>query len=164
MQLNLIRPAKSSAKPPRFLGRQEGFTFVEVMVGVAIISIASLAVYYMFIMGSELMYEQLHRRIAFEKAVSRLEEIKYLVDKNHEIPRHLAGAFSDIISANGSGEFDDLVAQVSVSITESEVKNPLPDPSEPDFMEPAFYEVSIVYDWEEESGREYDVKINTRID
>ena len=142
---------------------QSGFTFVEVMVGIAIVSIASLAVYYMFVYGNELMEEQYHRKMAMEKAVSRIEEIAFLTKKEMSVPQHLVGEFDEILFEAGSGEMDDIVARVNVTVTESDVRNPYPNPSNPNFLAPAYFEVSVTYNWEEQSGRDYDVQIKTRV-
>lgn len=132
-----------------------GFTLIELMMAVIIVSISIVALYYMYVQGSVLLEEQFHRRLALEKARNRMELLKYLERTNDDNPGHVP------LSAREQGvEF--LVrpdtAEGTVGIEAHYVVDVESSPGGQSLYET----VTVTYTWEEPSGRGFEVKLVSR--
>lgn len=128
----------------RRLHQNKGFTLIELFVAWLILTITGLVLYYMFNQGQVLMLEQEHREKVFEAAQKRMTVYKLLSDQKHietgtfrgteriEVeeadPEHSAPALN--ITANWTTRI-----QATTDL----------------------YEIEITYNWEELSGREYNI-------
>ncbi len=131
-----------------------GFTLIELMMAILIVSISIAALYYMYVQGKVLLEEQFHRRLALEKARNKMEWLKYLERTNENNPGHVP------LNAREHGvEF--LVrpdtANGTVGIVAQYVVDVEPSPGGQSLYET----VSVIYSWEEPSGREYEVKLTS---
>ncbi|UCE66974.1 MAG: prepilin-type N-terminal cleavage/methylation domain-containing protein [Candidatus Zixiibacteriota bacterium] len=133
-------------------GDQKGLTLIEIMVGLLVIGISILAMYIMFINGREMITEQYHRRIALEKARALMEDMQYSSRKLGSVPTSFRGAEEDTLVA-GEGR-DPIFAERTVTVEHSpqiDIRTGYP----------YYSEVSVVYEWEELSGREYRVELRS---
>jgi len=127
------------------LNHNRGFTLVELMVSVIIVSISVVALYYMFLQGHTLMIEQEHRRIAFEKARERLvlEEVKYYSAEEEFFSE--TESFDDfLVDPDIEQEFEGVPATYTV-------QKILDDNNVPT--------VIVIYNWVAFSGRDYEVAL-----
>jgi prepilin-type N-terminal cleavage/methylation domain-containing protein len=131
---------------------QKGLTLVEVMVSLLIVSLSVLAMYTMFINGLDLIREQEHRKVVAELAKSRLEACSYAALIVDTVPRNLGGSYEDVI-VFPSDEQVGIFANCEVIVAHSTEINI-------NTGKPYYSEVSIRYDWEELSGREYDMEFH----
>ena len=77
--------------------RQDGFTLIEMMFALMIISISVLALYEMFNQGSGMLIEQTHQRMALERAEAHMELLQYWASKDDSIPLTLAGTYREYL-------------------------------------------------------------------
>jgi len=126
------------------LNYSRGFTLVELMVSLIIVSISIIALYYMFLQGHTLMIEQNHRRTAFEKAKQKLieQEVRYY-SNNYETGVETGEDFL--------AEPDEEIEFQGVSASYSVTKILDPDNDVPF--------VTVTYTWTESSGRDYEVTL-----
>lgn len=131
---------------------QKGLTLIEVMVGLVVIGISVLAMYIMFINGREMIMEQYHRRLALEKARELMEDMQYNKKKLGIVPESYRGTEEDILVPEEGRE--EIVAERTVTVQYSpqiDLKT----------GQPYYSEVTVVYEWEELSGREYRIELRS---
>jgi hypothetical protein len=97
---------------------EAAFGLIELMVGVLIIAISVIALYEMFIQGTQMLTEERHRGKAVELAVARMENLKSFHVICDTIPMRYAGRFEEYIVPE-DGEEQPLVAYCTVTITRS---------------------------------------------
>lgn len=131
---------------------QKGLTLIEVMVGLLVIGISILAMYIMFINGREMIAEQYHRRIALEKARAVMEDMQYSRRELGKVPESFRGTDEDTLVAGEDRE--PIMAERTVTVDYSQQIDIRTG-------EPYYSEVSVVYEWEELSGREYRVELRS---
>jgi len=124
---------------------QRGFTLVELMLGLLVVSISAIALYQMFITGNEMIVEQYHRRIALEKAQGHMEEIRFYKTELDSIPRKLAGRYSEELIPSNEDQVG-IEAEYQITIDRS--------PELDRRGIPIYSIVTLRYQWEERSGRQ----------
>ncbi|MCP4583846.1 MAG: type II secretion system protein [candidate division Zixibacteria bacterium] len=125
------------------LRRNTGFTLIELMVSIIIMSIAGGVLYYMFNQGQALSIEEEHRRLALGLAQNRMAAFKLLSD-NEVVPVGSINGEEYLIPPDNE---DDNISGIMASYTiEIEEENGL-------------YTVSVVYEWNEHSGLENHVML-----
>ena len=132
---------------------EAGYNLVELMIAVFIITISVVALYEMFIQGSQMLTEERHRAKEVELAVARMENLKSFHVVCDTIPRRYAGRFEEYIVLE-DGQEQPLVADCTVTITPSRSRqaNGLPN----------YSHVSVEYVWtERESGRSQKVEFQS---
>jgi prepilin-type N-terminal cleavage/methylation domain-containing protein len=128
---------------------QRGLTLIEVMVALLIIGISVLALYIMFINGKEMITEQYHRRVALEKARALMEDMEYSRGELGRVPDSFRGT-EEVVLVDGDDR-EEITADQIVTVDYS--------PELDDEGNPFYNAVSVVYEWEELSGREYRVEL-----
>lgn len=131
---------------------QKGLTLIEIMVGLIVIGISILALYIMFINGREMITEQYHRRLALEKARELMEDMQYNKKKLGVVPESFRGSDEEILVPGDDRE--EIMAERTVTV----------EPSiqiDEKTGQPYYSEVSVVYEWEELSGREYRIELRS---
>lgn len=128
---------------------QRGLTLIEVMVGLIIIGISVLALYIMFINGKELITEQEHRQLALEKARAVMEDMQYTRLRLGRVPASFAGSDDEVLVEGDDRE--EIKATRTVTVEYS--------PQIDDQGNPYVNEVTVLYEWEELSGRDYHIKL-----
>jgi prepilin-type N-terminal cleavage/methylation domain-containing protein len=133
--------------------REGGFTLIELMFGILIVSIAVLALYQMFISGTQMITEEYHRRLALEKAQAKMELAKYYETVRDTVPQNIAGTFQEeLIPPQGNNE-DGIMADYTITVTPSDVR---------DRNGLAIYSaVRLTYTWEEWSHRQQSIVLQT---
>jgi prepilin-type N-terminal cleavage/methylation domain-containing protein len=132
-----------------------GFTLIELMMAVIIVSISIVALYYMYVQGKVLLEEQFHRRLALEKAQNRMELLKYLERTNDDNPGHVPFSARErgvefLVRPDTAEGTVGIVAQYEVDVESSPGGQSL------------YETVTVTYTWEEPSGREFEVKLVSR--
>jgi len=133
-------------------GDQKGLTLIEISVGLLIIGISVLAMYIMFINGREMITEQYHRRVVLEKARALMEDMQYSRREKGKVPESFRGTEIDTVVAGDDRE--PIMAERTVTVEYSQqidIKTGYP----------YYSEVSVLYEWEELSGREYHVELRS---
>jgi len=133
---------------------EAGFNLIELMVGVLVIAISTLALYEMFIQGTRMLREESHRNAALEKAVGRMETMKAYRLSCDTVPRMLSGRFEEYIVPEG-GDEEPLAADVYVDVTHSSSRqqNGMPNNSI----------VIVEYKWREpETNREQKIEFHAK--
>jgi len=133
---------------------QGGLTLIELLVAMVVISISILAFYQMFITGNMLITEQYERRTALEKAQAWMERMKYYENELDTVPRSFARAFTDTIVAPDE-EHEGLWAECQIDVKHSTEKDP-------ETGIPYYSNVSVTYQWEARSGREYTIELRSK--
>jgi prepilin-type N-terminal cleavage/methylation domain-containing protein len=133
--------------------RQGGFTLVELMFGILIVSIAVLALYQMFISGNQMITEEYHRREALQKAQAIMELAKYYETVRDTVPQNIAGTFQEqLIPPMGDNE-EGIQAEYTLTVVPSSVR---------DRNGVAIYSaVCLTYNWVEFSGKEESIVLQT---
>lgn len=110
------------------------------MCAIIILSIAVVALYYMFNQGQVLLMEQAHRRLAFEKAQRRMAIFKLLKDQQPtSIPYGTTSGSDDLIDPDEQNESPGLTADYELTVVDST----------------KYIFVKLEYSWTEQSGRQY---------
>lgn len=122
------------------LRNNRGVSLLEVMCAIIILSIAVVALYYMFNQGQVLLMEQAHRRLAFEKAQRRMAIFKLLKDQQPtSIPYGTTSGSDDLIDPDEQNESPGLTADYELTVVDST----------------KYIFVKLEYSWTEQSGRQY---------
>jgi prepilin-type N-terminal cleavage/methylation domain-containing protein len=122
---------------------QGGFTFIEVMFSVLIITISVLALYEMIVQGNTMLTFQRHKRLALEKAQEHLELMQYWSSQTDTVPRRFEGAYEEVLVPGDPNDatVKDIKANYKITITYS---------SQVDKRgKPYYSDVSINYKWKE---------------
>lgn len=136
---------------PRYRN-QRGLTLIEVSVGLVVVGISVLAMYIMLINGREMIVEQYHRRLALEKARSIIEDMQYSKREIGRVPTSFRGTDIDTLVSSEDDSREPILADVTVDVEYSPQVNIRTG-------EPYYSLVSVLYEWEELSGREYHVEL-----
>ncbi len=134
-------------------GRSSGFTLVELMFGVVVVSIAVLALYQMFITGTLMITQEYHRRAGLEKAQAKMEMARFFKTQLDTVPRNLSGTFSEMLIPPEEGEHDGIEAEYTIIVTPSSelTRNGLP----------VYSSIVLNYTWVEKSGKEQKIVLQT---
>lgn len=127
---------------------QKGLTLIEVMVGLIIVGVSSLAMYIMFINGREMIAEQQHRRVALELARELMEDMQYSRKELGKVPESFRG--SDEVVLIVGEDREEITAERTVTVEYSQQ-------IDSNTGKPYYSVVRVIYEWEELSGREYHV-------
>lgn len=127
---------------------------VEMMVALIVISLSVLAVYQMFITGRELIIEQYQRRYALEKAEAWMERMKYYENELDTVPLDFRRSFVDTLVPPGD-EHVGLWARCIIDVEHSTERDPASGM-------PYYSTVSVAYEWEALSGREYHIQLMSK--
>jgi prepilin-type N-terminal cleavage/methylation domain-containing protein len=135
---------KSKMKITPNSGRTGGFTLVELMFGVVVVSIAVLALYQMFVTGTLMITQEYHRRAALEKAQAKMEMARFFKTQLDTVPRNLSGTFAEELIPPGEGDKDGIEAEYTILVTPSAElsRNGLP----------IYSSVVLTYKWVEKWG------------
>lgn len=133
-------------------GSQKGLTLIEIMVALIIIAMSVMAMYIMFINGTEMIAEQHHRRIALERARAIMEDMNYNRKENGVVPIIFRGSDIDTLVAS-SDDHVGIIAEYTVTVDHSEIDS--------DTGFPYYSLVSVIYEWEELSGRPYHIELRS---
>ena len=127
------------------LRRNSGFTLIELMVSIIIMTISGAALYYMYVQGQTMIIEEDHRRDGYELAQKRMASYKLLNDNDEIDPGTYTGSELLIPSEDQDDDDDEsgITANYTVEITEEDL----------------VYRVSIRYSWVELSGLENSVRV-----
>jgi hypothetical protein len=123
------------------------------MIALIVISLSVLAVYQMFITGRELIVEQYQRRFAVERAEAWMERMKYYENELDTVPLDFGRTFVDTLIPP-SDEHIGIWAECTIDVEHSSERNPATGM-------PYFSAVSVRYEWEAPSGREYSVELRS---
>jgi prepilin-type N-terminal cleavage/methylation domain-containing protein len=132
---------------------KNGFTLVELMFALVIISISVVALFEMFAQGSQLITEEYHRRIGLEKAQAKMEAMKYFETELDSVPRHMAGTYREELLPPEHGQEAGIEAEYTIHIDPSLHVNRSGVPLN--------YLVWIEYNWTERSGKRQNVTFHT---
>jgi prepilin-type N-terminal cleavage/methylation domain-containing protein len=122
------------------LHNNHGVSLLEVMSAIIILSIAVVALYYMFNQGQVLLIEQSHRRLALEKAQQRMSIFKLLKDQRPtDIPYGTSSGTDFLIEPDDNDESPGLAADYELTVIDST----------------KYIFVKLEYNWTERSGRQY---------
>ena len=127
---------------------------VEMMIALIVISLSILAVYQMFITGRSLIVEQYHRRYALERAEAWMEKMKYYENELGIVPLDFNKSFQDTL-VPASDEHVGIWAECVIGVEHSSETDPVTGV-------PYFSTVSVTYDWQALSGREYNITLMSR--
>jgi len=131
-----------------------GLSLVELMIALVVISVSALAFYQMFITGKMLITEQYQRRTALERAQAWMEKMKYYENELDTVPRYFNKVFDDTLVV-GDDEHQPLFAECRIQVSHSSERDP-------DTNVPYYSNVSVKYEWEAASGREYQIELRSR--
>jgi prepilin-type N-terminal cleavage/methylation domain-containing protein len=132
---------------------KHGFSLVELMIGVLIVSIGVIALYQMFIVGSQLINEEYHRRLGLERAQALMEAANYYPNRGEKVPQSMAGTFSDELVPPSSDPGDEgITARYTMTVTYSQDMFP-------SSSQPVYSQVTIDYFWIEPTGREQRIQM-----
>lgn len=131
-------------------GSQKGLTLIEIMVALIIIAMSVMAMYIMFINGTEMIAEQHHRRIALERARAIMEDMNYNRKENGVVPITFRGSEIDTLVSSNDDHVG-IIAEYTVTVDHSEIDS--------DTGFPYYSLVSVIYEWEELSGRPYHIEL-----
>ena len=131
---------------------QKGLTLIEIMVGLLVIGISILVMYIMFINGREMITEQYHRRVALERGRALMEDMQYSSRELGKVPTSFRGTEEDTLVTGDDRET--IFAERTVTVEYSQQIDIRTG-------HPYYSEVSILYEWEELSGREYRVELRS---
>ncbi len=123
------------------------------MVALVVISISVLAVYQMFITGRALIVEQYERRYALERAEAWMEKMKYYENELDTVPLDFARSFVDTLVPS-SDEHVGIMAECVIDVEHSNERDP-------GTGIPYYSTVSVTYEWESLSGREYSIELRS---
>ena len=129
--------------------RNNGFTLVELMFAVVIISISVLAVYQMFVQGSQMINEEYHRRLGLERAQAHIEIAGSYITLLDSIPRNLSGVYNEELVPPVPGYHDGIDATYNLRITHGQNRHASGVPSK--------NLVEVSYAWTEKSGRDQNI-------
>lgn len=135
-------------------GGQLGLTLVELMIALVVISLSVLAVYQMFITGTELISEQYYRQYALQRAQSWMERMHYYETEYDTVPRGLSGTYIDTLVAE-SDEHVSVLARCTVEIEHSDEADPITGV-------PYYSDVRVLYEWAAPSGRDYNIELRSK--
>jgi hypothetical protein len=118
---------------------------MELMIAALIMGISTLAMYFMFNQGQELNLEQEHRRIVFEKAQAQLAVFKAMAD-NGVIYTGTNNGSEDIVRAGMPRDPLEIPLRARFTVQVNAI-------------EQLVFRIKIQYQWEERSGRDYQITI-----
>jgi prepilin-type N-terminal cleavage/methylation domain-containing protein len=133
---------------------EHGFSLIELMVGILIVTIGVVALYQMFIVGNQLIIEEYHRRLALERAQAVMEGMNYYPNKGEAVPLSLAGIHHEDLVPPSRGDLDGIQGTCRITISHS-------SDYFPHSSRPVYSRVGIVYSWTEKSGREQSIKMES---
>lgn len=133
---------------------RNGFSLVELMVGVLMVSIGVLALYQMFVVGTQLVTEEYHRRLGLEKAQAKMEAASYYTNQGKVVPSTMAGTFEEYLISPTGDDDDGIQAVYTMTVTPSSDLFPYNG-------QPVYSHVTIVYSWEEKSGKEQKIMLQS---
>jgi len=125
------------------LGKNKGFTLIEIMISLVIMAISIVALHYMFHQGQILIMEQDHRRIALHLAQKRITAYKLLSDRKAIVPGRYSGEEYLISPDDEDTEDAELAAEYTTIIEEID----------------DYYKVKVTYNWTELSDRDYSITL-----
>jgi prepilin-type N-terminal cleavage/methylation domain-containing protein len=137
------------------MNSNKGFTLIELMFAIVIIAISVLAVYQMFIQGSQMITEEYHRRMALEKAQEKIEIAKSYRSFCDTVPRNLSGTFSEQLADPEPGQEEGIIATYIIKVEHSADRNATGVP----YMST----VTVTYEWAERTGRLLSFKLKTHV-
>jgi prepilin-type N-terminal cleavage/methylation domain-containing protein len=141
-------------KPRITPNRENGFSLVELMVGVIVVSISVLALYEMFVTGSQMITEEYHRRIALEKAQAKMETARFFKTELDTVPRNMSGTFTEDLTVPEEGQDEAIPVEYTITVTHST------ELSRSSGL-PVYSEVHLIYQWEERSGKVQVIEFRT---
>lgn len=133
---------------------QLGLTLIELMIALIVISLSVLAVYQMFITGSELISEQYYRQYALERAQSWMERMQYYESKLDTVPQNFGRAFIDTL-VHESGDHVGILANCRINVEHSDKVDPV-------YGVPYYSWVTVEYQWLAPSGRDYRIELQSK--
>ena len=131
-----------------------GFTLIEVMVGVLIVSIAVLAIYQMFITGTLMITEEYHRRLALEKAQAVMELASYYKTQCDSVPGSMAGTHVEQLVPPEGDDDDGIQAEYTVTVIHSSDRDPHNG-------QPIYSHVIVDYRWQEKSLKQQSIMLQS---
>jgi prepilin-type N-terminal cleavage/methylation domain-containing protein len=131
-----------------------GFSLVELMVGILIVSIGVLALYQMFVVGSQLITEEYHRRLGLERAQALMEGVNYYPTQGEPVPVELSGTHHEILVPGSEGDDDGIQGSYTMVVVHSSDLYPYSS-------QPIYSDVSILYSWVEKSGRHQSIRLQS---
>lgn len=134
---------------------QRGMSLVELMIALIVVGVSVLAFYQMFITGSELVTEQYYRRAALERAQGWMEKMKYYENEFDTVPRFFIRTFTDTLVAPDA-EHEGQMATCKIDVVHSTTER------DPETNIPYYSTVSVLYQWEAPSGREYHIELRSK--
>jgi hypothetical protein len=131
---------------------RDGFSLVELMVGILFITISILALYQMFITGTTLMKEEYHRSIGFKKAQAKMELLQAYQVAADSIPERLAGVVREQLLPSESDELPiPAVCRTTIQGSAERLDGGLP-----------YYTlVKVEYSWTEHSGHQQKIELKS---
>lgn len=141
------------AKGINSIRNQRGYTLIELMFAIVIIAISVLALYQMYITGTTIMTEEKHRRAGLENAQAIMEEMQFYALKYDSIPRNMSGYRCEDLVPAEEGQRRAIQGCATLEIRHSmdrDVDN-----------KPLYSHVRLLYEWEERSGREQRLELQS---
>jgi prepilin-type N-terminal cleavage/methylation domain-containing protein len=139
-----MKQANTSVNSAKLSARQ-GYTLVELMVAILVISISVLALYQMLISGKTLIQEENHRRVALERVQYHMERLKFIESDSGYVPVRYAGNFVEELIPAAPGQEDGIQEEHTIHIEPSQERDQK--------NKPIYSHVAIELSWLERSGR-----------
>ena len=137
------------------MNSEKGYTLVELMFAVVIISISVLAVYQMFIQGNQMISEAYHREQAFLNAQEKINIASAYRAVCDTIPRSLTGTFTEPLYHSDEENPDAILATYYLRVEHSRALNLA--------GKPCMSTISILYQWVEPNGNELHIELKANV-
>ncbi len=124
---------------------EQGYTLIELMVGLIIIAISVLALYEMFLQGTRMINDEYDRQEALNHAYNYVEKLAPYVQICDTIPRNLSGHFQEYLYPEVEG-VDPILVDYTIDISFSNDRR--------EDGVPQFSHVEMDYRWVSRTGRE----------
>jgi prepilin-type N-terminal cleavage/methylation domain-containing protein len=131
-----------------------GFSLVELMVGVIVVSIGVYALVEMFSTGSTMITEEYHRRIGLEKAQAKMEMASFFKTELDTVPIGMSGTFHEDLIPPEEGQDEAIRAEYTILVTHST------ELSRSSGL-PVYSVVSLTYSWVERSENVQTIEFKT---
>jgi prepilin-type N-terminal cleavage/methylation domain-containing protein len=141
-------------KPRITPNKNGGFSLIELMVGVIVVSIGVYALIEMYSTGSQMITEEYHRRIGLEKAQAKMEMARFFKTELDTVPRNMSGTFHEDLLPLEEGQEEAIPVEYTIVVTHST------ELSRSSGL-PVYSMVSLVYTWVERSQNVQTIEFKT---
>ena len=129
------------------MANNRGVTLVEIMVAALFMAISGVALSIMFVQGRVMINETRHRIEVLGRIQQQMERLKYIQKANNgELPLSENRTFTDTLVMYTPG-----APSFTISLDAEVLMVPSPQSNGSGY--PLYYDVSVIYRWDEPSGR-----------